>query len=111
MVKRCVSMNRQFRMLKPVTGEKLVADGTGADSVDAVPGQIPFYQFDEEDLESFDPKLSDNSTAEDYLKSVILEARQQPDIVRASLPKASKERNATGELTFKSGFKIASLIY
>ena len=94
-------MNRQFRMLKPVTGEKLVTDGTGADSVDAVPGQIPFYQFDEEDLESFDPKLSDNSTAEDYLKSVILEARQQPDIVRASLPKANKERNATGELTFK----------
>ena len=43
------------------------------------------------------------STAEDYLKSVILEARQQPDIVRASIPSRSKisQNSENSELTFK----------
>merc|ERR1719402_1232596 len=92
-------------MIKSVTGEQLARiskDDLETGSPDAVPGQIPFYKFEEEELESFDPKLSDNSTAEDYLKSVILEARQQPDIVRASLPRASKNAaNENVELTFK----------
>ena len=69
-----------------VTGEKLRPvskdEKDSGSPTETIPGQIPFYKFDEEELEAFDPKLSEMSTAEDYLKSVILEARQQPDIVR-----------------------------
>ena len=75
--------------MNSVTGEKLrPVNNDEKDSgtpTETIPGQIPFYKFDEEELEAFDPKLSDISSAEDYLKSVILEARQQPDIVRGKI--------------------------
>ena len=100
-------------MIKSVTGEQLtsVTDSEleAAGSKDIVPGQIPFYKFDEEELESFDPKCG-VSTAEDYLKSVIWEARQQPEIVRASIP-IGKIQSASDnvELTFKQ-LSTSSLI-
>ena len=47
-------------MLKSVTGEQLSSvsqsDLEAAGSKDVIPGQIPFYQFEESELESFDPE-------------------------------------------------------
>ena len=55
-----------------------------------IPGQIPFVSFDEKDLTKFkneilaNRKSNDSSElpedAESYLKSVIIEARDQPDV-------------------------------
>merc|ERR1719402_574828 len=100
-------------MIKSVTGEQLARiskDDLETGSPDAVPGQIPFYKFEEEELESFDPKLSDNSTAEDYLKSVILEARQQPDIVRASLPKVKTGNRIEWKFLNMPGHKLETTL-
>ena len=49
---------------------------------ESIPGQIPFAAFDEKELEKFDQSKQVDDGAS-YLKSVILEARKVPDIVRA----------------------------
>ena len=53
-----------------------------------IPGQIPFVAFDEKDLTKFKNELANRKSdaenspedAESYLKSVIIEARDQPDV-------------------------------
>ena len=51
---------------------------------ESIPGQIPFAAFDEKELEKFDQSKQVDDGAS-YLKSVILEARKVPDIVRAEI--------------------------
>jgi hypothetical protein len=93
-------------MASAITGEGLSAvtskDLEAAGAKETIPGQIPFYQFDESELTSFDPNSSQPESAEDYLKSVILEARKQPEIVRANIPTSKfKTAKNSPELTFK----------
>ena len=76
-----------------------------------IPGQIPFVSFDEKDLTEFKNDLANREVdsekspedAESYLKSVIIEARDQPDVVvadRSALPKAKKSKPES-DLSFK----------
>ena len=76
-----------------------------------IPGQIPFVSFDEKDLTKFKNDLANRDVdaekspedAESYLKSVIIEARDQPDVVvadRSALPKAKKSKPES-DLSFK----------
>jgi len=65
---------------------KLNSGETPAEKPDSIPGQIPFFKFEEKELEEFDPNAG-VQTAEDYLKSVILEARKEPDFIRADKAK------------------------
>ena len=77
-----------------------------------IPGQIPFVSFDEKDLTKFKNELANRKSndsselpedAESYLKSVIIEARDQPDVVvadRSALPKAKKSKPES-DLSFK----------
>jgi len=76
-----------------------------------IPGQIPFVAFDEKDLTKFKNELANRKSdaenspedAESYLKSVIIEARDQPDVVvadRSTLPKAKKTKPES-DLSFK----------
>lgn len=68
-----------FRMTR-ITGEQIQQ----VYKEESIPGQIPFAAFDEKELEKFskNEKVDDG---ESYLKSVILEARKVPDIVRADI--------------------------
>ena len=77
-----------------------------------IPGQIPFVSFDEKDLTKFKTELANRKSndsselpedAESYLKSVIIEARDQPDVVvadRSALLKAKKSKPES-DLSFK----------
>merc|ERR1711892_261417 len=64
----------------------------------AISGQIPFVAFDEKELAKFNGEI-DNG--ESYLKSVILEARQVPDIVRAEIASKSPQKSIDANLSFK----------
>ena len=68
-----------FRMTR-ITGDQIQQ----VYKEESIPGQIPFAAFDEKELEKFakNEKVDDG---ESYLKSVILEARKVPDIVRADI--------------------------
>ena len=77
---------------------KLNSGETPAEKPDQIPGQIPFVQFEEKELEEFDPSAG-METAEDYLKSVILEARNEPDFTRADkaqIPISPSKKLETG---------------
>jgi len=67
---------------------------------ESIPGQIPFAAFDEKELEKFskNEKVDDG---ESYLKSVILEARKVPDIVRADIKPKSSKKSIDSGLSFK----------
>ena len=70
---------------------------------------IPFVAFDEKELETFaknQSKRGEAETAEGYLKGVILEARNEPEVIRKNVPKITRKcpksnEKCTAELSFK----------
>ena len=86
-------------MSQRITAAEIQSKVYKEDGGGAVPGQIPFVAFDEKELAKFNGTI-DNG--ESYLKSVILEARQVPDIVRAEIKSKKTEKPIDSDnLSFK----------
>ena len=85
---------------------KLNIGETPAEKPDVIPGQIPFFKFEEKELEEFDPNAG-VQTAEDYLKSVILEARKEPDFIRADNAKIP----VSPSKKLENGYEIKQSVY